>query len=86
MVNKAAGLASAFSDRVMAVSLGVPRSTTWHALTQQVPPLLVCILSFAMIGIYWTSHHHLLRATRRISGAVMWANLHLLFWLSLMSR
>lgn len=80
----------AFSDGVMAViitimafSLGVPRNTTWHAVTHQVPSLLVYILSFAMIGIYWSNHHHLLRATRRINGAVMWANLHLLFWLSL---
>jgi TMEM175 potassium channel family protein len=80
----------AFSDGVMAViitimafSLGVPRNTTWHAVAQQVPSLLVYILSFAMIGIYWSNYHHLLRATRRISGAVMWANLHLLFWLSL---
>jgi uncharacterized membrane protein len=80
----------AFSDGVMAVvitimafGLNVPKDTTWHALREQLPSLLVYILSFTMIGIYWNNHHHLLRATERISGGVMWANLHLLFWLSL---
>jgi uncharacterized membrane protein len=80
----------AFSDGVMAVvitimalGLNVPKDTTWHALGQQFPSLLVYALSFTMIGIYWNNHHHLLRATERISGGVMWANLHLLFWLSL---
>jgi uncharacterized membrane protein len=81
----------AFSDGVMAVvitimafGLNVPKETTWHALAQQLPSLLVYVLSFTMIGIYWNNHHHLLRATERISGWVMWANLHLLFWLSLL--
>lgn len=81
----------AFSDGVMAViitimafGLTVPKNTSWQAVSRQVPSLLVYVLSFAMIGIYWNNHHHLLRATRHISGAVMWANLHLLFWLSLM--
>jgi uncharacterized membrane protein len=80
----------AFSDGVMAViitimalGLNVPKETTWHALRLQVPSLLVYALSFTMIGIYWNNHHQLLRATERISGSVMWANLHLLFWLSL---
>ncbi len=80
----------AFSDGVMAVvitimafGLDVPKDTTWHALGQQLPSLLVYVLSFTMIGIYWNNHHHLLRATEHISGAVMWANLILLFWLSL---
>jgi len=80
----------AFSDGVMAViitimafGLTVPKNTTWHAVSHQLPSLLVYVLSFALIGIYWNNHHHLLRATQRISGAVMWANLHLLFWLSL---
>jgi uncharacterized membrane protein len=80
----------AFSDGVMAViitimafGLNVPRDTTWHALGQQLPSLLVYLLSFTLIGIYWNNHHHLFRATHRISGAVMWANLNLLFWLSL---
>jgi uncharacterized membrane protein len=81
----------AFSDGVMAViitimafGLIVPKNTSWRAVSHQLPSLLVYVLSFAMIGIYWNNHHHLLRATQRISGAVMWANLHLLFWLSLM--
>src|SRR5215470_12644713 len=80
----------AFSDGVMAViitimafGLNVPRDTTWHAVGQELPALLVYLLSFTLIGIYWNNHHHLFRATQRISGAVMWANLHLLFWLSL---
>jgi uncharacterized membrane protein len=80
----------AFSDGVMAViitimalGLDVPKHTTWHALADELPSLLVYVLSFTMIGIYWNNHHHLLRATERIGGGVMWANLHLLFWLSL---
>ena len=80
----------AFSDSVMAViitimafDLKTPISATWHGLDGRLPSLLVYILSFTFVGIYWNNHHHLLRATERISGSVMWANLHLLFWLSL---
>jgi uncharacterized membrane protein len=80
----------AFSDAVMAViitimafDLKTPTSANLHGLQGRVPSILVYILSFAFVGIYWNNHHHLLRATRRISGAVMWTNLHLLFWLSL---
>jgi uncharacterized membrane protein len=80
----------AFSDGVMAViititalSLKAPSGTDFSALGHRLPALLVYILSFAFVGIYWNNHHHLLRATRNISGGVMWANLHLLFWLSL---
>ncbi len=80
----------AFSDGVLAViitimalELKAPAHPTAHALGQRVPALLIYVLSFAFIGIYWNNHHHLLRSTGRISGAVMWANLHLLFWLSL---
>ena len=80
----------AFSDGVMAViititalSLKAPSGTDLSALGHRLPALLVYILSFAFVGIYWNNHHHLLRATRNISGGVMWANLHLLFWLSL---
>jgi uncharacterized membrane protein len=80
----------AFSDGVMAViitimafGLTVPRDTTWHAAGRQLPSLLVYLLSFTLIGIYWNNHHHLFRVTHRISGAVMWTNLNLLFWLSL---
>jgi uncharacterized membrane protein len=68
---------------IMAFGLNVPRDTTWHAVARQLPPLLVYLLSFTLIGVYWNNHHHLFRVTHRISGAVMWTNLHLLFWLSL---
>jgi uncharacterized membrane protein len=81
----------AFSDGVMAVIITImafelkrPDHPTWHALTQSLSGLLVYILSFVIIGMYWNNHHHLFRATERISGAVMWANLFLLFWLSLL--
>ncbi len=81
----------AFSDGVMAViitimafGLQAPAGRpTLHALGKLFPHLLIYALSFIMIGIYWNNHHHLFRATERISGAVMWANLHVLFWLSL---
>jgi uncharacterized membrane protein len=80
----------AFSDGVLAVIITItafgieaPNGTTWHALAQRLPALLVYVLSFTAVGIYWNNHHHLLRVTDRIDGAVMWANLHLLFWLSL---
>jgi uncharacterized membrane protein len=80
----------AFSDAVMAViitimafELRAPRGVTWVAVREQFPGLLVYVLSFVVVGIYWNNHHHLLRAAERISGAAMWANLFLLFWLSL---
>ncbi len=80
----------AFSDSVMAViitimafDLKTPLTANWHGLQGRLPSLLVYILSFTFVGIYWNNHHHLLRATKQINGAVMWANLHLLFWLSL---
>ena len=80
----------AFSDGVMAViitlmalELRAPRGATLDAVAAQVPGLLVYVLSFVVIGLYWNNHHHLLRAADRISGAAMWANLFLLFWLSL---
>jgi uncharacterized membrane protein len=80
----------AFSDGVMAViitimalELRAPRGATLDAVVDQLPGLLVYVLSFMIIGIYWNNHHHLLRAADRISGAAMWANLFLLFWLSL---
>ncbi len=80
----------AFSDGVMAVAitimafgLNIPKAATWGALDQQLAPLLIFVLSFTLIAIYWNNHHHLLRATERISGAVMWANMGLLFWLTL---
>jgi uncharacterized membrane protein len=84
------GRVEAFSDGVMAViitimalELRAPRGATLAAMHEQLPGLLVYMLSFVIIGIYWNNHHHLLRAAERISGAAMWANLFLLFWLSL---
>jgi uncharacterized membrane protein len=69
----------AFSDGVMAVvitimvlNLNVPSDTTWRALGNELPSLLVYVLSFTLIGTYWNNHHHLLRATEHIGGAVMW--------------
>jgi uncharacterized membrane protein len=80
----------AFSDGVMAViititalSLKAPNGSSFSALGHRLPGLLVYVLSFAFVGIYWNNHHHLLRSTRHIDGGVMWSNLHLLFWLSL---
>ena len=84
------GRIEAFSDAVMAViitimafELRAPDGFTFAALRNEFPGLLVYILSFTFIGIYWNNHHHLLRVTDRISGAVMWVNMFLLFWLSL---
>ncbi|MGA2838056.1 MAG: TMEM175 family protein [Acidimicrobiales bacterium] len=81
----------AFSDGVMAVIITImafnvrpPDGTTLHAVHGVLPQLLVYVLSFAMVGIYWNNHHHLLAATERMDGSVMWANLFLLFWLSLL--
>jgi uncharacterized membrane protein len=80
----------AFSDAVMAVIMTIlalelrpPKGPTLEALRAEWPSLFIYVLSFAFIAIYWNNHHHLLRATTRISGAVMWANMFLLFWLSL---
>ena len=80
----------AFSDGVIAViitimafELRAPRGATLDAVREQLPGLLIYVLSFVVVGIYWNNHHHLLRAADRISGAAMWANLFLLFWLSL---
>src|ERR1041385_5997788 len=80
----------AFSDGVIAIlitimvlELRAPQGADWQALRPVVPALLTYVLSFVFLGIYWTNHHHLLHATERINGAILWANLHLLFWLSL---
>jgi uncharacterized membrane protein len=80
----------AFSDGVLAIiitimvlELKVPHGTDLAALGPLVPVMLSYLLSFVYIGIYWNNHHHLLHATQRVSGGVLWANLHLLFWLSL---
>ena len=84
------GRVEAFSDGVMAVIITLmalelrdPNGATLDAVRRQLPGLLVYVLSFVFVAIYWNNHHHLLRAAERISGAAMWANLFLLFWLSL---
>jgi uncharacterized membrane protein len=80
----------AFSDAVIAIlitimvlELHVPDRSTWAALRPLLPIFLTYVLSFVILGIYWNNHHHMLQATERINGRVLWANLHLLFWLSL---
>jgi uncharacterized membrane protein len=84
------GRLEAFSDGVIAIlitimvlELKVPHGDGLEALQPLIPVLLTYVLSFVFIGIYWNNHHHMLHATRHINGAVLWANLHLLFWLSL---
>jgi uncharacterized membrane protein len=84
------GRLEAFSDGVIAIlitimvlELHTPDGTSWNALRHEVPPLLTYVLSFVYLGIYWNNHHHTMAAVSRVSGAVLWANLHLLFWLSL---
>jgi uncharacterized membrane protein len=67
----------------MVLELRVPHAATLSALRPLVPVFLTYVLSFVYLGIYWNNHHHLLRVCGRINGAIMWANLHLLFWLSL---
>jgi uncharacterized membrane protein len=80
----------AFSDGVIAIlitimvlELKTPAGSDWAALRPVIPVLLTYVLSFVFLGIYWTNHHHMLQATGRVDGRVLWANLHLLFWLSL---
>jgi TMEM175 potassium channel family protein len=80
----------AFSDGVIAIlitimvlELRVPHGADWASLSPLLPVFLTYVLSFIFLGIYWTNHHHMLHATTRVNGAVLWANLHLLFWLSL---
>ena len=84
------GRLEAFSDGVFAViitimvlDLKVPRGADWAALGPLLPVFLTYILSFIFVGIYWNNHHHMLQATTHINGTILWANLHLLFWLSL---
>src|SRR5574337_775129 len=80
----------AFSDGVIAIIITVmvlelkaPPQASWSALLPLVPVFLSYILSFVFLGIYWNNHHHLLQAIEHVDGRVLWANLHLLFWLSL---
>ena len=85
------GRFEAFSDGVIAIiltimvlELKVPHEAGLAALKPLLPVLLCYVLSFVNIGIYWNNHHHMLHTVDRVSGAMLWANLHLLFWLSLM--
>jgi uncharacterized membrane protein len=80
----------AFSDAVIAViitilalGLEIPKDTSWLEIRKQIGPFLIYVLAFVNLAIWWNNHHHLLRATTRINGAVMWANMALLFFLSL---
>ena len=80
----------AFSDGVIAIlitimvlELHVPHGADWQALRPTLPIFLTYILSFVLLGIYWNNHHHMFHAVDRINGKILWANLHLLFWLSL---
>jgi uncharacterized membrane protein len=84
------GRLEAFSDGVIAIiitimvlELKVPHGESFDALVPLLPVLLSYVLSFVYVGIYWNNHHHMLHASSRVNGRVMWANLHLLFWLSL---
>ena len=67
----------------MVLELKVPHGTDLSALQSLVPVFLSYVLSFIYVGIYWNNHHHLFQAVKHVNGAVLWANLHLLFWLSL---
>ncbi|TAM17759.1 MAG: DUF1211 domain-containing protein [Rhodanobacter sp.] len=85
------GRLEAFSDGVLAIiitimvlELKVPHGSSWEVLAAQWPVFLSYVLSFVYVGIYWNNHHHFLHVAERINGKVLWANLHLLFWLSLM--
>ena len=80
----------AFSDGVLAIiitimvlELKVPKGADFASLQPLVPVLLSYVLSFIYVGIYWNNHHHLLHVVNKVSGGILWANLHLLFWLSL---
>lgn len=84
------GRLEAFSDGVLAViitimvlELKAPHATDISALTQTIPVFLSYVLSFIYVAIYWSNHHHFFHLVHRVNGAVLWANLHLLFWLSL---
>ena len=84
------GRLEAFSDGVLAIlitimvlDLKVPHEPTPAALLPVFPVFLCYVLSFIYLAIYWNNHHHMLHATERVTGAILWANLHLLFWLSL---
>jgi uncharacterized membrane protein len=84
------GRLEAFSDGVIAIiitimvlELKVPHGEGFEALKPVAPTLLMYLLSFVYVGIYWNNHHHMLHACGKVSGSILWANLHLLFWMSL---
>lgn len=84
------GRLEAFSDGVIAIiitimvlEMKVPHGVDLAVLRPLIPVLLSYVLSFIYVGIYWSNHHHLLHAVRQVNGRILWANLHLLFWLSL---
>src|SRR6476646_9644602 len=81
---------NAFSDGVIAIlitimvlELKIPHGADWAALRPLAPVFLTYVLSFMYLGIYWNNHHHMLYATEEINGKILWSNMHLLFWLSL---
>ena len=85
-----AGRMEAFSDGVIAIlitimvlELRLPHGGNFSALRHTLPSLLAYVLSFVNLGIYWNNHHHLLKTVRSVTGAMLWTNLNLLFWLSL---
>ena len=84
------GRLEAFSDGVIAIlitimvlELRTPQGSDWESLRAVLPVFLSYVLSFVFLGIYWANHHHMLHTVDRVDGKVLWANLHLLFWLSL---
>src|SRR6185369_5822038 len=84
------GRLEAFSDGVIAIlitimvlELHVPHGGDWHALAALAPVFIAYVLSFVFLGIYWNNHHHLLHVAKQVNGRIMWANLALLFFLSL---
>ena len=84
------GRLEAFSDGVIAIIITImvlelrpPHEASFEALRPVLPAFLSYVLSFIYLGIYWNNHHHMMQAVRRIGGGVLWANMHLLFWLSL---
>ena len=81
----------AFSDGVFAIIITImvleikmPHESSFAALQPLIPIFLSYVLSFINVGIYWNNHHHMLQVTKKVNGAILWSNMHLLFWLSLM--
>lgn len=81
----------AFTDGVMAIIITImvlelrsPEDSDWSALQKLLPVFLAYIVSFIYVGIYWNNHHHLFQVVEKVNGKILWANLHLLFWLSLL--